>query len=291
MNRTPSTSIIIPAYNRFSLLCEAINSVLAQSDKDYELIVVDDGSTDATSTVQAIYGRRLQYVRQENRGVSAARNRGISEARGNLIAFLDSDDLWCPEKLAVQKAAMKKDPSCQISYTEEIWFRKGVRVNPMKKHAKASGWIFEKLLRLCLISPSSVLVRKNLLETVGTFTEEFPVCEDYDLWLRISKDYPVHLIRQPLIIKRNGHAGQLSAAGWGFDRFRVESIVRLVKGACLTPAQTLAAQEVLKTKCRILSQGFYKRGNHELGHFYEFLPAAPKSFASFPPAKDLDNLP
>lgn len=277
MNRAPSTSIIIPAYNRFAFLCEAIDSVLAQTDRDYELIVVDDGSTDATDTVQSIYGRRLRYVRQENRGVSAARNRGIAEARGSFIAFLDSDDLWYPEKLAVQKDAMKRDPSCQISYTEEIWIRKGVRVNPMKKHAKESGWIFEKSLRLCLISPSSVMVRRSLLETVGTFAEELPVCEDYDLWLRISKDYPVHLIRQPLIIKRNGHAGQLSAAGWGFDRFRVESILRLLKGTSLTPEQTLAAQEVLRAKCRILSQGFYKRGNRERGRFYECLPQVSES--------------
>lgn len=274
MNRAPSTSIIIPAYNRFSFLCEAIDSVLAQTDSDYELIVVDDGSTDATETVATIYGERLRYVRQENRGVSAARNRGIAEARGDLIAFLDSDDLWCPEKLAVQKAVMEKDPSCQISYTEEIWYRNGVRVNPMKKHAKASGWIFEKSLRLCLISPSSVMVRRALLDRVGTFDEAFPVCEDYDLWLRISKDYPVHLIRQRLIIKRNGHAGQLSATGWGFDRIRVKSILRLLRDASLSPGQTQAAREVLREKCRILADGFYKRGNRKLGRFYQCLPAA-----------------
>ena len=273
MKRNLSTSIIIPAYNRFSLLCEAIDSVLAQTDSDYELIVVDDGSTDATSTIQTLYEGRLRYVRQENRGVSAARNRGIAEARGSLIAFLDSDDLWHPEKLALQKAAMNENLSNQISYTEEIWFRNGVRVNPMKKHAKSSGWIFEKSLRLCLISPSSVMVRRSLLDRVGTFEETFPVCEDYDLWLRISKDHPVHLIVQPLIIKRNGHSGQLSATGWGFDRFRVESIVRLLENGSLNPEQTRAAREVLREKCCILSKGFYKHGNRGLGRFYQNLAA------------------
>jgi GT2 family glycosyltransferase len=281
-------SVIIPAYNRFSLLREAIESVLAQTDNQYEIIVVDDGSTDKTHTIAETYKGKLRYLHQRNRGVSAARNRGIFEAKGDYICFLDSDDLWFPDKLAVQRAAMETDLSCQVSYTEEIWYRNGVRVNPMKKHAKHSGWIFEKSLRLCLISPSSVMIRRHLFDTIGTFSEDFPVCEDYDLWLRITKDYPVRLIEKPLITKRNGHPGQLSASGWGFDRYRVQSIVRLLSTGGLNREQTLAARLILKEKCRVLANGFYKRGNTDMGKYYETLvDHAVQAFNTTPPTSSV----
>ncbi len=255
------------------MLCEAVDSILAQTDTDFELIVVDDGSTDETGSIRETYKERLHYIYQENRGASAARNRGAAEARGSLISFLDSDDLWLPKKIEVQKAAMEEDPEVQISYTGEIWYRKGVRVNPGKKHAKYSGWIFEKCLPLCIISPSSVMLRQSLFRQVGGFDETFPVCEDYDFWLRISKDVPVHLIEEPLIIKRNGHPGQLSVSGWGFDRYRVRSIARLLERGELTGNQARTAQRVLRQKCKILSKGFSKRGNIERSNYYKKLSA------------------
>ncbi len=269
MKKKPSVSVIIPAFNRFPMLCEAIESVLGQTDSDFELIVVDDGSTDETGSIREIYKDRLHYIYQENRGASAARNRGTADAGGDLISFLDSDDLWLPGKIEVQKALMEKNPEILISYTEEIWYRRGVRVNPGKKHAKFSGWIFEKCLPLCIISPSSVMIQKKLFERVGGFDEALSVCEDYDLWLRISKDVPVHLIEESLIIKRNGHPGQLSASGWGFDRYRVQSIARLLEKGNLTGDQSCSARIVIKQKCRILSKGFSKRGNIEMAGYYE----------------------
>jgi len=228
------------------MLCEAIDSVLGQTDPDFELIVVDDGSTDETGSIREIYGDRLHYIHQENRGASAARNRGVAEAGGDLICFLDSDDLWLPGKLKTQKALAEEDPGILISYTEEIWYRKGVRVNPGKKHAKFSGSIFEKCLPLCIISPSSVMIQKKLFERVGGFDESLQVCEDYDLWLRISKDVPVHLIEESLIIKRNGHPGQLSASGWGFDRYRVKSIDRILESGDLSENQAFAARMAMR---------------------------------------------
>jgi glycosyltransferase involved in cell wall biosynthesis len=269
MKKTPSVSVIIPTYNRFHMLCEAIDSVLAQTDSDYELIVVDDGSTDKTGTIQELYKGKLHYIYQENSGASAARNRGAVEARGEWIAFLDSDDLWQPEKLETQRAAMEGAPELKVSYTNEIWYRRGVRVNPGKKHAKYSGRIFEKCLPLCIISPSSVMIQKQLFLSLEGFNEDFPVCEDYDLWLRITKDFPVLFIPDHLIIKRNGHSGQLSASGWGFDRYRVQSIAALLKSGELTEDQASVAQKVLSKKCRILSNGFNKRGNLEMGKYYE----------------------
>jgi GT2 family glycosyltransferase len=268
MPKTPSVSVIIPTYNRYPLLCEAIDSVLAQTDQDFELIVVDDGSTDDTPAVRSTYGDRLHYVYQDRKGVSTARNRGVDLAKGEWICFLDSDDLWRPQKLKIQKEEMKRDSQLQISYTEEIWYRRGVRVNPAKKHAKYSGWIFERCLPLCLISPSSVMVRRSLFQATGAFNEGFPVCEDYDLWLRISKDFPVHLVREPLIIKRNGHPGQLSADGWGFDRYRVESIAGVIRSGTLTDRQFQAACNVLRQKCSILSSGFSKRGKEEQAKYF-----------------------
>ncbi len=259
MKKRPLVSVIIPTFNRFAMLCEAIDSVLAQTFTDFELIVVDDGSSDETESVRKQYGTSIQYFLQENQGVSAARNRGIREARGEFICFLDSDDLWLPRKLELQFAAMFENPADWISYTEEIWYRRGVRVNPKRKHAKRGGWIFAHCLRLCIISPSSVMIRKNLFEEVGVFDEEFPVCEDYDLWLRIAKDHPVRLIEEPLIIKRNGHPGQLSTSDWGFDRYRLRSVARLLASGSLSPDQADAAVAVLTEKCRILYRGFLKR--------------------------------
>ncbi len=265
----PAVSVIIPTYNRYSLLCEAISSVLSQKDQNFELIIVDDGSTDGTARIADLYKGSLRYLYQEQRGVSAARNLGIRQARGTWICFLDSDDLWNPRKLEIQRSVMEKDPAMRISYTEEIWYRRGLRVNPGKKHAKQTGWIFEHCLPRCIISPSSVMIPKSLFREIPPFDENLPVCEDYDLWLRISQRYPVHLIREPLITKRNGHEGQLSASGWGFDRYRVESIARLLQSRRLSTSQRDAARTILRKKCTILSQGFYKRGKTAEGEYYE----------------------
>ncbi len=267
--RKPAVSVIIPTYNRYPLLCQAIASVLNQSDPDFELIIVDDGSTDETAGVSETFHGVLHYHYQEHHGVSAARNRGIRHARGEWVCFLDSDDLWHPRKLEIQRSVMEKNPAMQISYTEEIWYRRGIRVNPGKKHVKHSGWIFEHCLPLCIISPSSVMIRKSLFRQIPPFDETYPVCEDYDLWLRISQRHPVHLIREPLITKRNGHPGQLSASGWGFDRYRVKSIARLLQSGRLTEPQRAAALSVLREKCTILSNGFYKRGKIKEGEYYE----------------------
>jgi glycosyltransferase involved in cell wall biosynthesis len=134
---------------------EAIESVLAQSYREWELIVVDDGSTDRTSERLALYGSNIRYIWRQRSGVAAARNHGIASATGHYIAFLDSDDLWMPRKLEIQTAFMEQHRNVQICQTEEIWIRRGVRVNPKAKHAKPSGDIFRSSLDLCLVSPSA----------------------------------------------------------------------------------------------------------------------------------------
>jgi glycosyltransferase involved in cell wall biosynthesis len=263
-------SVVLPTYNRGWTVREAIESVLDQRDGNFELIVVDDGSTDDTCTLLATYGDRLRVLRQPNRGVSAARNTGIRAANGELIALLDSDDAWLPGKLATQVDFFSRHPQALICQTEEIWIRNGVRVNPGKRHRKDSGMIFERSLTLCLVSPSAVMMRKSLLDEVGLFDESLPACEDYDLWLRIAWQYPIHLIDQPLIIKRGGHVDQLSRMP-ELDKFRIRAITRLLDRGCLSPAQREASLGVLRTKCAIYAKGCRKRGRTAEARHYEQL--------------------
>jgi glycosyltransferase involved in cell wall biosynthesis len=270
MTSNPLVSVIIPTYNRGWILTEAIDSVLAQDYKDYELIVVDDGSTDNTREVLDTYGQNILVLRQANKGVSAARNRGIAEAGGQLVAFLDSDDLWLPRKLSRQVGFFNLNPDAVINQTEEIWIRNGVRVNPKDRHRKPSGMIFERSLELCLVSPSAVMIQKTLFDAVGVFDENLPACEDYDLWLRIGCRYPVHLIDAPLIIKRGGHGDQLSKAP-GLDRFRIQSLEKIIESGRLTESQYRAAVDKLQDKCVIYAGGCRKRGREAEAKYYEAL--------------------
>ncbi len=268
----PEVSIIIPTYNRANLLREAIDSVLTQTYQNFKLFVVDDGSTDNTREVVAGYGERVAYIFQENRGVSSARNLGIQSSTGAFIAFLDSDDLWLPEKLEQQIAIMEQRPDIQLCHTEEIWIRRGVRVNPKKKHKKHGGSIFYECLPLCVISPSSVMIRRMLFEKVGYFDETLPACEDYDLWLRITKDYPVYFIEKPLLIKRGGHSNQLSQKYWGIDRFRIQALEKLLHAGDLTSEQREQTLQELRRKCQIVARGCLKRQKFAEWEYYNQLP-------------------
>jgi glycosyltransferase involved in cell wall biosynthesis len=251
-------------------LREAIDSVLAQDYKNYELIVVDDGSTDDTREILDTYGRDIIVFRQTNKGVSAARNRGIAAAGGQLVAFLDSDDIWLPRKLSQQVDFFKLHPDAAINQTEEIWIRNDVRVNPKERHRKPFGMIFERSLGLCLVSPSAVLIKKMLFDAVGVFDENLPACEDYDLWLRIGCRFPVHLIDTPLIIKRGGHEDQLSKAP-GLDRFRIQSLKKIIESGQLTESQYRSAVCKLQDKCAIYAGGCRKRGRVAEAASYESL--------------------
>lgn len=251
-------SVIIPVYNRTLQLKSAVDSVLAQTFKDIEVLVIDDGSTvDIGPFVAA--DPRVKIVRQKNRGVSAARNAGIKLARGKYIALLDSDDAWLPEKLIKQVKYMDEHPELLISQTEDIWFRHGQRVNPHNKHQKKAGDIFIDSLELCLISPSAVIMRRELFDKVGLFDETLLACEDYDLWLRVTSRYPVGLLPEQLIVRYAGHPDQLSVKYWGLDRFRVRSLTKILRME-LSAEQREALKKVLKQKLNILMTGAGKRG-------------------------------
>lgn len=268
-----AVSIIIPTFNRAHRIARAVASVLYQTFADYEILVVDDGSEDGTRQVLSQFHSRIKRISHfKNLGVSAARNTGIRESHSPLIAFLDSDDYWLPQKLAAQVSFFSHHPKAVACQTEELWIRRGVRVNPMKKHLKPSGEIFEPALKLCVVSPSAVMVRRPLLQEVGLFDEEFPVCEDYDLWLRIAWKYPVDLIPEFLVIKEGGAPDQLSRSVEAMDRYRIRAIVRLVESGCLTERQTEAALKELRFKCRVYGNGCLRRGKKEEGRYYLDLP-------------------
>ncbi|VAX28600.1 hypothetical protein MNBD_NITROSPINAE05-786 [hydrothermal vent metagenome] len=282
----PVVTVIIPTYNRADFLKEAIQSVVSQTFTDYELIVVDDGSSDHTKDVVREFSDIRLVACSENSGVSHARNLGINLARGRYICFLDSDDLWIENKLKTQIHWMEAHADCQVCYTDEIWIRKGVRVNPMNKHRKYSGDIFPRSLSLCIVSPSSVLMRSSLFDEVGLFDEGLPACEDYDLWLRISRKYPVHFIAEKLIVKQGGHADQLSAKYWGMDRFRVIALEKLLREPSLNGEKRALVVRTLVEKCGILIQGFSKRGKAEEVELYRALieKYSPNAIPGFPPA-------
>jgi glycosyltransferase involved in cell wall biosynthesis len=262
--------VILPCYNRAWCLQRAVGSVLYQTFSDWELIVVNDGSTDGSADLLAAYGERITVLHQENRGVSAARNTGIAHARGDLVAFLDSDDYWLPQKLETQVHFFENSAKAAICQTEELWVRNGVRVNPGRRHAKPSGMIFEPSLELCLISPSAVMLRRSLLEETGFFDERLPACEDYDLWLRITRHTPVQLLQPALIVKTGGHQDQLSRHP-GLDRYRIYAIVKQLAGGKLSPSQDRAARRVLARKARVYIQGCRKRNRDFEADFYQVL--------------------
>ena len=259
----PVVSVIIPVYNRPAMVKDAIKSVLCQSISDFELIVVDDGSTDKTLDVlNSFADSRLKILSGKRRGVAAARNRAARIAEGRFLAFLDSDDLWLPEKLEMQLAAQLENEKRPLSHTDEIWIRKGRRVNQMKKHAKRGGRIFEYCLPMCRISPSAAMIEREYFLNIGGFDEKFCVCEDYELWLRVTSTQEVSYLDRKLTIKRGGHGDQLSHGTWGFDRFRVMALVKIIESQSLDKTQMRAACKVLARKADILARGYKKRERH-----------------------------
>ncbi len=266
----PLVSVIIPTYNRAGLVAEAVASVAAQTFRDFEIVVVDDGGTDDTPEVLAA-GPAVRLLRHASRrGVAAARNTGVAAARGQWLAFLDSDDLWLPDKLARQIFWLESQPGVLICQTDETWVRRGVRVNKPRSHRQAGGRIFLPSLARCLISPSAVVLHRRLWADHGGFDETLAAAEDYDLWLRLTWRYEVALVDEPLVVKRGGHADQLSTQ-WGIDRFRIRALVKLLAEPDLPSPYARAAREMLTAKCAIYAQGCGKRGKTAEAAYYRDL--------------------
>ncbi len=257
-------SVIVPVYNREKELERALNSIFNQTYPFYEVIVIDDGSKlNLKKIITKFDQNKIVYLKnQENRGVSFSRNRGIKESNGDLIAFLDSDDEWKKDKLEKQINYMK-ETGYRVVHTEEIWIRNGVRVNPKKRHKKNGGDIFIPSLELCLMSPSSIILKREIFDIYGLFDENLAVCEDYDLWLRITSKENVGFIEEPLIIKYGGHKDQLSRKYEAMDRFRVQSLLNLLINCELTDYQKEEVKKMIEKKTKILYNGAIKRGKKD----------------------------
>lgn len=265
-------SIIIPTHNRRELVKRAIHSALEQSYTDYELIVVDDGSSDGTMADLQENFPMLRLFQLDGKGVSSARNLAAQKANGEWLAFLDSDDAWHPEKLRLQMQALKTRPNYHLCHTNEIWMRNNKRVNPMQKHRKMGGWIFIPCLQLCLISPSSALINKEIFFNLGGFDESLPACEDYDLWLRYTSRYPVLYLEDALTVKYGGHEDQLSQSCWGMDRFRITALQKILATQVLNQEERQAAINVLRDKIAVYLLGAKKRRKKkEVQHYKNIL--------------------
>lgn len=285
----PWISVIIPVYNRPQLALEAVRSVLFQSYPLLECILVDDGSTAPPEEALRLFAAdpRFRYLPIEHSGrPGAARNRGVEAARYDLIAFLDSDDLWLPRKLELQEAALLRilrdeGDAPALVHTKEIWLRNEKIVSQKRHRHQRRGDVFPDALKKCMIGPSTVLMRRDAYQALGGFREDLEIAEDYELWLRLAALYPVEYVDEPLIVKRAGHGQQLSEKYGHIELFRLKGLEDLVRsrwfaqlarepGPALpgSPAltatraaelqQTAAAE--LAEKCAIYAAGCRKRG-------------------------------
>ena len=289
----PDVAVVIPTYNRRAMVCEAVKSVLAQRNAKFELTVVDDGSTDGTwdelTQIGAVANDHAQWEmmrieRTPNRGPATARNTGVAIAAAPFVALLDSDDLWLPHKLNRQIAFMRDHPEYAISQTEEIWMRNGRRVNPGARHRKRAGDLFADSLLTCLISPSAVIMRTDLLREAGGFDEDLAAAEDYDLWLRLLTDHKVGLVDEQLVIRRAGHPGQLSATVPALDRFRILALLKLLAREDFAPERRIKVCEVLSEKCSIYAKGLKRRERADETRF--FLEVARNALGSWRTSPD-----
>ena len=289
----PDVAVVIPTYNRRAMVCEAVKSVLAQRNAKFELIVVDDGSTDGTweelTQIAAVANDHAQWEmmrieRTPNRGPATARNTGVAIAAAPFVALLDSDDLWLPHKLNRQIAFMRDHPEYAISQTEEIWMRNGRRVNPGARHRKRAGDLFADSLLTCLISPSAVIMRTDLFREAGGFDEDLAAAEDYDLWLRLLTDHKVGLVDEQLVIRRAGHPGQLSATVPALDRFRILALLKLLAREDFAPERRIKVCEVLSEKCAIYAKGLKRRARADETRF--FLEVARNALGSWRTSPD-----
>lgn len=254
-------SVIIPTFNRAEFLTRSISSVLNQSYNDLELIIVDDGSTDETKeVVESFKDSRLSFYHKSNGGVSSARNLGVSKAQGEYIAFLDSDDEWQLDKISTQVSYLKNTGKVLV-HTAEKWLRDGKVVKQKKHHQKNGGDMFIRSLQGCVISPSSVLMKKSLYEKVGGMREDFVVCEDYDFWLKVTSLHDIGFLEEEFVNKYAGHADQLSFKFFAMDYWRVKSMAWVYQNRPLSEERAKALLKSAQKKCQYLLKGYKKHQN------------------------------
>lgn len=265
-------SVVIPTFDRPDQTFAAVSSVLAQTFKEYEIIVIDDGSNADYRMVQSLLESHGHvYVSISHRGVSGARNNGIHRAKFDWISFLDSDDTWHPEKLMRQVQYCEMHPDAYMVQCRERWFRNGYEVEVPERLYPASGFAFERALSLCCISPSAVMIHKSVFDRVGFFDERMLVCEDYDYWIRALSFYEIHLINALLVQKYYGSHPQLSQSEEAIDRFRVFALAKYLYDTSYPEEHRIMVYQVLEIKLMILLKGAKKRARLDDAKVYSEL--------------------
>lgn len=273
---SPLVSVIIPVYNRFELAKEAVSSVLGQTFRNLELIIVDDGSTDMTP-ILATYFRddtRVKYIRINHSGMPGfVRNKGVETAKGKYLAFLDSDDLWMDSKLKKQVDFLEKNSAIKVVHTREAWVRNGKTISQAGFNHRRFGDIFSDALVKCIIGPSTVLIETNLYRELRGFRDDLEIAEDYELWLRLANSNSIGYIDEALITKRAGHVGQLSEKYGQIEIFRIRGLQKLVEQSFFNLKNQKNAELELAKKCRIYAAGCRKRNKIEEAEIHESLAA------------------
>lgn len=246
----PTISAIITGYNYARFLPAAIESVLTQTLPPDEIIVVDDGSTDDTAAVVARYADRgVRYVYKENGGAGAARNRGITESRGDLLAFLDGDDRWLPDKLALQVEHIERNPTVGLVTGSErqVYESGGDSFYLRRKRVGAASFYPRILVENSIGNPSLTLIKRECFEQVGLFDETMPLGQDWEMWIRIARRFPVGVVDAPLILFTR-HATSLtagkSASRYKSNRQIQHRYIRRLPSSALRLRLLLAAQSM-----------------------------------------------
>ncbi len=266
----PLVSVVIPVYNRFELLMQASASVLSQDMADFELILVDDGSEKEVSTAAGLGDERVRVVRLKHTGLPGlVRNRGAEAARGRYLAFLDSDDLWRPEKLLLQSEYFAGHREIKICHTRETWERDGRTVSQSSQRHRREGDVFTDALKKCIIGPSTVMMERELFLETGGFREDLEIAEDYEYWLRITAFHRIGYIDTPLTVKRAGGWEQLSEKYGQIEVFRIRGLKVLVDAGFFPPDPEAAAREAPGRECRLYAAGSRKRGKNAEAADYE----------------------
>lgn len=286
-NYYPLISIIIPTYNRKNLLSEAVDSVLTQNYHYYEIIIIDDGSSDQTITYLDKLKFDLAAIDKPTPTIKVksiphnghpgyVRNRGIEMAEGELIAFLDSDDLWNNDKLIKQVDYLYTHPEVSILHTAETWLRGAKTVSQTQRKHKREGDVFNDALAKCILGPSTVILRRTLIDEILSdskenllFNEQLEVGEDYELWLRICDRYAVGYINEPLIIKRGGLVDQLSVKYGQIEIFHLEALYTLLKCNKISDKNKPATLDMFKRKIEIYTNGCLKRGKKDEAQLWQ----------------------
>ena len=265
-------SVIIPTYNSARFLTDAIDSVLAQTFKDFEVIVIDDGSTDETESLILKYGSALRYIRQENRGVALTRNHGIDESRGKYVAFLDADDVWLPHKLERQLAALRGKDNFRACYSAFSVADDNLRPIAVNRSDRRGSALEDLLLRGNVVAtPSTVLCERSLLEVAGGFDPAMSQCADWDMWVRLAA-FTEFLYLDEVLVKYRRHGGNMSRDASLLER---DSILVLEKGFAMSglPESLRAGRRSAFARNFMVLAGTYFHG----GRYADFARCAARS--------------